>query len=203
LAKSFPAFIASGAPDDDYPFSWSVCSWIDGDLVSQTSLLDLEGIAIDTAKFLRALHQIPANEGPQAGPHSFFRGASLHVYDTETRCCIEKLKGEIDSSSATSVWEAALIPPFDARNLWVHGDFAPSNLLVANGRLTGVIDFGCCAVGDPACDLVLAWTLLDRQSRKTFRSAINADERTWARARGWALEGASASLHAYRFRQQG
>jgi aminoglycoside phosphotransferase (APT) family kinase protein len=85
------------------------------------------------------------------------------------------------------VWETALLSRYEAPAVWVHGDFAPTNLLVANGSLSAVIDFGCCAVGDPACDLVIAWTLFEGQSREMFRSAIAADQGTWARARGWAL----------------
>lgn len=187
LPTQIPTFLALGAPTADYPFPWSVCSWIDGELASAAANPDLNRIAIDLAKFLLAMHQIPANGGPRPGRHCFFRGGSLLVYDTETRDCIDKLKGKIDTLTATSVWEAALNSKFEAMDLWVHGDLAPSNLLIADGNLSAVIDFGSCAVGDPACDLVIAWTFLDGQSRETFRSAVHADDGMWARARGWAL----------------
>jgi len=187
LPLQIPAFLALGAPAEHYKFPWSVCSWIDGDLPSATNDFDRNSMAIDLARFLTALQQIPANEGPLPGPHCFFRGGPLLVYDKETRSWLEKLKTEIDVFTATRVWETALDSPYEAGNVWVHGDFAPSNLLVANGSLRAVIDFGSCAVGDPACDLVIAWTFLDGQSREIFRSNIQADQRMWARARGWAL----------------
>ena len=71
--------------------------------------------------------------------------------------------------------------------MWVHGDVAASNLIVAGGRLQAVIDFGCAAVGDPACDLVFAWTGCTDDARTTFRDTLALDDATWARARGWAL----------------
>jgi aminoglycoside phosphotransferase (APT) family kinase protein len=71
--------------------------------------------------------------------------------------------------------------------VWVHGDVTASNLLVRDGRLAAVIDFGCCAVGDPACDLVMAWTFFDDEERRHFRGELGLDDATWARGRGWAL----------------
>jgi aminoglycoside phosphotransferase (APT) family kinase protein len=97
------------------------------------------------------------------------------------------LKAEIDSVSANALWETALGSHWTGPDVWVHGDIAAGNLLVLDGNLSAVIDFGSCAVGDPACDLVIAWTLFTRQSRMTFRSIIAADETAWVRARGWAL----------------
>lgn len=187
LPAQIPTFLAAGAPAEDYPLPWSICSWIDGGLASTANGLDLDSLAIDLAKFLAALQQIPADGGPRPGPHCFFRGGSLLIYDAETRGYIEKLKGQIDALAVISAWETALDYPFKGPELWVHGDVAPSNLLVADGNLSAVIDFGSCAVGDPACDLVITWTFLEGRSRETFRSAINADESMWARARGWAL----------------
>lgn len=94
---------------------------------------------------------------------------------------------EVDAAGAIEVWEAALAAPWAGPAVWVHGDVTGSNLLVRGGRLCGVIDFGCCAVGDPACDLTPAWTLFDGTARDRFRSLLAYDEGTWARARGWAL----------------
>jgi aminoglycoside phosphotransferase (APT) family kinase protein len=97
------------------------------------------------------------------------------------------LRGEINAAAATAVWDAALAAPWPGPPVWVHGDVAVGNLLVRDGRLSAVIDWGCAGVGDPACDLVIAWTFLSGESRDAFRAALPLDRATWARARGWAL----------------
>jgi len=97
------------------------------------------------------------------------------------------LRGEIDAAAATAVWDAALAAPWLDPPVWVHGDVAVGNLLVRDGRLSAVIDWGCAGVGDPACDLVSAWTFLSGESRDAFRAALPLARTTWTRARGWAL----------------
>ena len=120
-------------------------------------------------------------------PHSFFRGGPLQVYDEETREAMRILAGRIDGNAVARTWEDALASRWEQPPVWVHGDTAPSNLIVRSGELAAVIDFGCCAVGDPACDLVVAWTFLDQPERNAFSSAVGLDDGTWDRARGWAL----------------
>lgn len=119
---------------------------------------------------LAALYAIDTTGGPLAGRHSFFRGGPLSTYDTETKEAIGELADEIDAEAATQVWEAALAATWNRRPVWVHGDVAPSNLLVVDGRLSVVIDFGCSSVGDSACDTVIAWTFLFGSSREAFRA---------------------------------
>ncbi|MEO3774805.1 phosphotransferase [Micromonospora sp. B9E7] len=85
------------------------------------------------------------------------------------------------------MWQAALDATWAGPPVWFHGDIAYGNLLVRDGRLAAVIDFGCCGVGDPACDTVIAWTLLDGASRAAFRDALGLDDAAWTRGRGWAL----------------
>jgi aminoglycoside phosphotransferase (APT) family kinase protein len=97
------------------------------------------------------------------------------------------LTGQIDTHVVTAVWEAALDAAWPGPDVWVHGDVTGTNLLVADGKLAAVIDFGCCAVGDPACDLAITWTLFHGESRRTFRDRLDLDEGTWSRGRGWAL----------------
>jgi aminoglycoside phosphotransferase (APT) family kinase protein len=148
---------------------------------------DLDAFATAVAGFLLALQRIDATAGPAAGEHSFYRGGSLRHYDAETRRCLATVGGVIDVEHATAVWDAALEAHWDSSAVWFHGDVATGNLLVRDSRLSAVIDFGTCGVGDPACDLVLAWTFLSARSRETFRRAVGHDAGTWARARGWAL----------------
>jgi aminoglycoside phosphotransferase (APT) family kinase protein len=70
---------------------------------------------------------------------------------------------------------------------WFHGDIAPGILLLDGGQLAAVIDFGTCGVGDPSCDLAIAWMLLTGDGRRAFRQRLSVDDATWARGRGWAL----------------
>jgi aminoglycoside phosphotransferase (APT) family kinase protein len=125
--------------------------------------------------------------GPEARVHSFHRGGSLRVYDPEVKVCLEDLAGEIDAGAAETVWAAALASSWQSSPIWVHGDLAPRNLLVEAGRLHAVIDSGNCAVGDPACDLVIAWTFFEGASRSAFRERLGLDHETWRRAQGWAI----------------
>jgi aminoglycoside phosphotransferase (APT) family kinase protein len=187
LPLPIPVPLAQGQPSAAYPWPWSVYRWLDGETAYAAPIADLPAFAADVARFLRALQRIDATDGPLAGEHSFYRGGPLTVYDAETRAAIAALAGKIDTQAAAALWETALAATFGGPPVWVHGDVAAGNLLVQGGRLAAVIDFGCCAVGDPACDLVLAWTFLDAESRAAFRATLGADDATWARARGWAL----------------
>jgi len=133
------------------------------------------------------LHAIDARGGPAPGLHSWFRGGPLSTWDEQTRTCIHQLAEDIDARAALQVWETAVASQWQQSPLWVHGDVTASNLLVTGGALRAVIDFGCAAVGDPACDLVMAWTFFSGEAAATFRRGLPFGEATWARARGWAL----------------
>ena len=187
LPLSIPTPLAIGRPTDEYPWSWSIYGWIDGDVATSERIVDLRDFATKLAQFLIALQRIDATGGPSPGPHNFYRGGSLATYDAETRQAIAILSGRIDTNAATDVWEAALITTWHEPPVWVHGDVNADNLLVQGGRLTSVIDFGMLGVGDPACDLSIAWTLFEAESREVFRSSLALDAGTWARGRAWAL----------------
>lgn len=187
LPLPIPVPLAMGAPSADFPLPWSVYRWIEGDIATVARIEDLPAFATALANFLVALQGIDPADGPPAGPHSFFRGGPLTTYHSQTREAIEALHGRIDADAATDVWQTALDADWRSTPVWVHGDIEPTNLLVRNGRLSAVIDFGCSAVGDPACDLVIAWTFLSGESREAFRAGLPLDHSTWARGRGWAL----------------
>ena len=121
------------------------------------------------------------------GRISFYRGGALTTYDTEVRQAIALLKDKIDVSAAIKVWEGALATNWQGSPVWVHGDISAGNLLVQDGHLNAVIDFGQLAVGDPACDLAIAWTLFSGKSREVFRANLPLDGGTWARGAAWAL----------------
>jgi aminoglycoside phosphotransferase (APT) family kinase protein len=185
LPLPIPESLALGRPGFGYPWRWSVRRWIDGDVASRQTIIDLNAFAHDLAAFLNALRRIDAQRGPAAGRHNFFRGDDLRVYDAQTWQALSEA-GE-DAGVAADIWKHACATHWDAAPVWVHGDIAAGNLLLRDGRLAAIIDFGNCGTGDPACDLVIAWTLLDAPARRVFRQALTLDEATWARAKGWAL----------------
>ncbi len=198
LPLPVPVPLALGAPGCGYPWPWSVYSWLDGESALTAHIHDLAAFAGNLGGFLAALQCVDAAGGPPPGPHSAFRGGPLSTYDAETRQALAELHGEIDTRRALEVWEAALAAPFHGPPVWFHGDVATGNLLLREGRLSAVIDFGCAGVGDPACDTVVAWTLFSGESRKAFRAALSLEPDGWARGRGWALWKALITLAEHR-----
>jgi aminoglycoside phosphotransferase (APT) family kinase protein len=194
LPLPIPVPLAKGIPGNDYPWPWSVYRWLEGENATLERIMDLPEFAISLAEFLLALQRIDATDGPSAGAHNFFRGGLLTTYGAETRETIQELAGEVEADFATAIWESALKTTWQRAPVWVHGDVAVGNLLVRDGRLNAVIDFGCCAVGDPACDLVMAWTFFSGESRAAFKGTLGLDAATWARARGWSLWKALSTL---------
>jgi aminoglycoside phosphotransferase (APT) family kinase protein len=187
LPLPIPVPLAKGVPAEEYPWPWSIYRWLEGENATVERIADLRKFSTDLAQFLAALQRIDPADGPPPGPHNFFRGGPLSIYNAETRQAIAALGDTIDASAVTAVWETALQSVWHGEPVWVHGDVSAGNLLVREGRLSAVIDFGSSGVGDPACDLVINWTLLTSESRAAFSAALPLDEATWARGRGWAL----------------
>ncbi|HAT8325725.1 TPA: aminoglycoside phosphotransferase family protein [Legionella pneumophila] len=187
LPVPIPTPLAKGMPGEGYPWKWSIYRWLEGETIVSANLSNLNEIAKDLATFLTAFHQIDSSGGPKPGMHSFYRGGDLKIYDPETRQAIDYLKGKIDTDHATEIWETALNTSWQGTPVWVHGDISAGNLLVKNGKLCAVIDFGQLSVGDPACDLAITWTLFAGDSRKIFREMLALDKGTWFRGQAWAL----------------
>ena len=187
LPLPIPVPLSKGVPGHGYPWHWSVYRWLEGESATLERVNDLRSFANKLAQFLKALQHIDATDGPEPGPHNFYRGGALTTYDAETRRVIQALHDRIDTDEATAIWEASLVTTWQKPPIWIHGDVASGNLLVKEGQLSAVIDFGCSGIGDPACDLTIAWTFFSRDSRESFRSTRGLDSATWARARGWAL----------------
>jgi aminoglycoside phosphotransferase (APT) family kinase protein len=187
LPFPIPEQVAVGRPSATFPRSWSVYRWIEGEPATTDGVPDRNVFGADLATFLRALHTADAGDGPAPGAHSFWRGGPLTIYGAETRDSIAALAHRLEASAAREVWESAVCTSREGPPVWVHGDITPSNILVRDGRIDAVIDFGCCAVGDPSCDLAIAWTFLDGDAQAVFRHALPLDEGTWSRGRAWAL----------------
>ena len=196
LPLPIPVPLAMGTPGEGYQWHWSVYRWLDGEIATRERIEDLTQFAATLGEFLTSLQRIDSIDGPPPGRHNFFRGGSLMVYDGETRQAIATLGHRIDAAAATAVWETALASEWRGAPVWFHGDISPGNLLVDGGRLTAVIDFGTSGIGDPACDLAIAWTFFHDESRRAFRQAIPGDEAMWARGRGWTLWKALITLAA-------
>jgi len=187
LPLPIPEPLAKGTPGHGFPRPWSVYRWIDGDPATAEGITDTPKFAADLADFLVALYQIDPAGGPGPGTHNFFRGGPAAIYDGETQDALAALRGHIDTALAAEVWQAALRATWQGPPVWFHGDAQPGNLLLRDGRLSAVIDFGTCGVGDPACDTTIAWTFLSGESSRVFKERLPFDEATWARGRGWAI----------------
>lgn len=187
LPLPVPAPLALGAPSEAFPRPWSVQTWLPGESAADTPPVDLTRFAADLGGFLTALQGIDAGDGPAPGPHNFHRGGPLSTYDREVRWSLERLGGRIDVRTAEALWEEGLGAERRGPPVWLHGDVHPTNLLVRDGRLSAVIDWGSCGVGDPACDYAIAWTMFEGESRAAFRAASPSDDGAWKRGRGWAL----------------
>lgn len=183
LPVAVPAPLAVGRPTDDYLYPWSVLSWLPGTNPAVADLADPDGLATDLAAFVTTLRQVDTTDAPPAG-----RGVPLADRDAPTRAALEQSHDLVDTAALTAVWEDALrLPPWPGPPAWAHADLSPGNVLVRNGRLSAVIDWGCAGVGDPTVDLIVAWNLLPAHTRPLFRAALAVDDDTWRRGRGWAL----------------
>lgn len=195
LPLELPVQLAMGHPAEGYPFDWSVYTWLPGENANGT-IADLDQAAVDLASFIRALRQVDTTGAPLRPPHR--RGGPLAEGDEQVRQSIKQLGDRIDGEATLRSWQEALdAPAWDGPEVWVHGDLLPGNLLIVNGRLSAVIDWGGLNVGDPACDLQPAWNVFAGDSRKRFRDELEVDEASWLRGRGWALYQAVSALAYY------
>ncbi len=198
LPLAIPIPLAKGDPGEGYPWHWSIYQWLEGENATTDRIADPRQAAADLARFITALQRIDTTGGPPPGPHNFYRGEPLAMRDTRTRDAIATLRGTLDDDAVTAVWNAAIeAPAWHGPPVWLHGDLQSGNLLTIQGRLSAVIDFGGLGVGDPACDVMAAWLFLSAETRDAFRAALQVDDATWARGRGWALSVGLTALPYY------
>jgi aminoglycoside phosphotransferase (APT) family kinase protein len=187
LPLPIPVPVAKGEPGAGYPYPWSIYEWLDGEPGSADRIADPVRFAVDLAEFLSALQSIDPAGGPLPGKHNWFRGGTLRTFDGLAQQALVALDGHIDVGLAGEIWKNAQAAAWSGEQRWFHGDVAQGNLLLKEGELAAVIDFGTCGIGDPACDLAVAWTLLSAEGRQAFRERLSVSDEMWARGRGWAL----------------
>jgi aminoglycoside phosphotransferase (APT) family kinase protein len=192
LSLRVPEPVGKGRPGSSYPFSWAIYGWIDGQPYSDELVDDERQAAEDLAQFVVELRRIDPVGAPRGGRRP------LRELDAVTRAAIESARNVIDSDAATTAWERALeAPAWKGTSVWVHTDLLRPNLLVHGGRLHAVIDFGGVGVGDPAADVIAAWSVFSQTGRAVFRGALDVDDSTWSRARGFALHQAVMIIPYY------
>ncbi len=187
LPLPIPIPLAKGEPNHKYPYNWSIYEWIDGDTATSERIDDMSKFATALGGFLIALRRINTSGGPGPGPGH--RGGDLNFYNEQAQQAIEILrsKSNLDTKLLVEVWDAAVASKWVNPPVWIHGDVSSGNILVKDGEIAAVIDFGSAAIGDPACDLSIAWTMFDKDSRDAFRISMDLDDDTWARGKGWTL----------------
>ena len=189
LPMPVPVPVRIGRPGCGFPWSWSVVPWLPGETALLTPPQDAAPAAVALGDFVRALHQ-PA---PNDAPRNPCRGVPLADRSKMLREHLRQVGGVVDSTAVLRLWDRFLsTPAWPEPPVWIHGDLHPGNLLVRDGRLSAVIDFGDVTAGDPATDLSVAWMLLPVSARLIVRASAREENRsldddTWMRARGWAL----------------
>ena len=198
LPLRIPEPLVLGQADAVFPLPWSVYSWLPGQPAVDLQGLDLSRIARCLAEFILCLRDQDTRGGPAAGQANFGRGLPLATRDQAFRLSLARMEGQVDQVRLLRFWEACLATPAWKRApVWVHGDLKEDNLLLVDGELAAVIDFGGLGTGDPAVDLLIAWSLFDAPARQVFRDALDVDEADWIRGQGWAISVAVMAIPYY------
>ena len=185
LPVAIPRPVARGRPGAGYPWFWSVHTWLQGDLPTGPLAV------ADVAGLVSALQRI---ELPGAPEPAYGRGRPLADRDAYVRAALER----VDAPGALELWERAVSAPgWEHEPVWVHADLDRRNVLVRDGRLAAVLDWGGVGVGDPAADVMVAWKLVDAEERERFRELVGVDDATWLRAQGWVVSQALSALGYY------
>ncbi|HEX2292522.1 MAG TPA: aminoglycoside phosphotransferase family protein [Gaiellaceae bacterium] len=188
LPVDVPVPVAQGRPGRGYPWFWEVHTWVEGEALPVEDVDPIRA-ARDLAALVDALQRVPPDGAP-AG-----RGVPLAERDPDFRLWLARFDGD---PAVASMWERALAAPtWDGPPVWHDGDLDARNWLVREGRIAVVVDWGCMGVGDPACDVMVAWKLHSPDARDAFREALPTDDATWERARGWVVSQAVAALAYY------
>lgn len=194
LSLEIPEVIAVGKPDDFYPLKWAIYKWIKGSMYSDKLIIDEIKAAKDLANFIKELKSIAIPPGaPKAGREAL---GKLNKKTLKTIYSADNLNNK---DKIIKIWKESLkAAPWDGKAAWIHSDLLRTNLLIQSGNLNAVIDFGSAGIGDPAFDLIPAWTVFNSGGRGIFKNCINADRESWIRARGYALHQAVLIIPYYK-----
>jgi aminoglycoside phosphotransferase (APT) family kinase protein len=175
-----------------------VVPWIKGQTAHHQEI-DEPYVAQQLAGFLTAIQQLPTHDDLLPGKHNFYRDVDLLERDAEVQAALVRLAPLMDISSAAQIWQKLRdTPSWQQPPVLIHGDLLPTNILFEAGRITAILDFGGLGIGDPACDLIPAWSLLSAAGRAQLRPLIHHDQDTWMRGQGWALSIGLIPLPYYR-----
>lgn len=181
-----PQVYGIGTPSEIYPHTWSVLTWLPGAPLEDNALRDPQEAARQLAYFYAFLRSVPPDEAFQFGADNNWRGAPLAARTPQFEAALARLPN-VDTGWAARLWSQALGVATNSAPVWLHGDVHPGNVLVTDGRISGIIDWGLCGVGDAACDLLSAWAMFDPAAREVFRQSMGISEAQWLRGAGWAL----------------
>jgi len=190
LPVAVPELVHAGEPTDGYPYPWAVLAWLDG--ADAWAARHHDGwfgaeLGYDLARTVVELRAIPIENAPRREPG--MRGGPLSALDDRVRWWLNQANGLLDVPAVTRVWHQCLeAADYEAEPMLLHGDLVPGNLLIDRGRLSSVIDWGGIGAGDPAQDLIPAWSVLDLDGAAAFRGSLQVDTQSWMRARGFVLE---------------
>jgi aminoglycoside phosphotransferase (APT) family kinase protein len=190
-----PAPIALGRPGDGYSLPWAVQTWIDGTDASRDNPSDSDAFALDLARLIAGLRRAATGGRTFAGVG---RGGHLPDHDAWVEECLRRSEELLDVPRLTVLWKHFRSLAREAPDVMSHGDLIPANLLVADGRLAGVLDCGAFGPADPALDVIAGWHLLDDGPRAVFRAALAVGDLDWERSKAWAFEQAMGAVWYYR-----
>lgn len=192
LSLPIPQPIAQGRPNASYPLAWALYRWMEGEPYTDERIDDEKQGAYALARFVLELRRLDSSGAPPAGRKP------LRQLDTRTRAAIEAGRMLIDSVGALAAWDDAVqSPAWDGAAVWIHADLLRPNILVSSGCISAILDFGSAGVGDPAADVIAAWTVFGPAGREHYRAVLNVDDETWRRARGFALHQAVIAIPYY------
>lgn len=196
-ALSVPVLV--GRPDEAYPLRWSVHPWLPGRAPTRAEL-DTPELARQLARFVTELQRCdPAGAGLTGSRGQPLQGVAGADRDAATRAALHRVGDLVDAAAAEAVWQDGVdAPAWAGPGVWFHGDLQPGNVLLSHGRLSAVLDWGCPGVGDPACELAVAWNTFGPRARAVLRDQLDVDEATWCRGRAWAVSIAAMEVDYYR-----
>lgn len=183
LPVAIPMIVEHGKPTDYYPYDWAIYTWIEGENAYNNHTFDEHQAARDLAQFIKTLHSIPTITVPPST-----RGVPLITRNQEVHSALKLLHNDIDTHAAQKLWKSCInAPDWHKKPAFIHGDLLPTNIVVHNNHISGIIDFDLSGTGDPSIDLLPAWSMLSPDARETFRATVGVDDATWLRSQGWAL----------------